>query len=217
MLSSKDRALSLEMFRRLAVGDFDDTAFRWLVKNKATAEAFMMEHFDLLCPPERIAVYSFLGLFPKESVRRVIDFRMKAERDPECKRSLVEVKQRYEAQLREPPVDLLARCEKQLEDESPRMRCIGAMGYYALTRKTQKIIPVLLAILRNRSSEGRVQAAEVLGMIRCLDAESIHGLEDVANDLTDPVQSVAETSLKAHRVPGGLLKRLLKRISSKRH
>lgn len=207
MLNSQDRALSLEMFRRLAVGDFDDTAVRWFVKNHATAEAFMMEHFDLLSPPERMAIYRFLGLFP-ESVRRVIDFRVRAERDPECKRTLVEVNQRHEAQLREAPVDLLARCEKQLEDESPRMRCIGAMGYYALTRKTRKIIPVLLAILRNRASEGREQAAEVLGMIGYVDEESIDELKGIASDPTDPVRSVAEKSLKAHRLPRGLFSRI---------
>jgi HEAT repeats len=213
MFNPEDYVRCLEMFRRLARPGFDGEAATWLTRRKALAEDFMMEHFDFLTPQERMQIYCFLfGMF-RQAFKRVVNFRLRKERDPECRKLLVQLQRSHRNALQQPyrtltTAELLGKCEQDLKHEDPLMRCHAAMGVYALTRRSKRIIPVLVAILRNRAGAAREQAAKILGELPSLNQEAIQELRTIANDTGDPVRAVAEEALNTHKHPRGLLKRV---------
>lgn len=206
MLTPEDCTRCLEMFRRFAAGgyDLDFVALTWLFKHEEIAEEFMMEHFELLTPAERISIYTFLyGMFRK-SFRRLMESLLQAERDTACREELLRVRERYIDAFQRPDyrpsrAERLLECEKGLHNESPLLRCLAAMDVYDLTRENERVIPVLLAILRNRSGEARDLAAATLGEMRSLNQEAIQVLRAIAADTNDPARTAAEMALNAHK------------------
>lgn len=207
MLTSEEHGRCLEMCRRLAI-DFDGDAAEWLIKHEALAEEFMMGQVDLLSSSERMSLYLFwFGLFPSSS-ERIIELRLKAEQDPECRDELG----RIAKMRRQKPcskAERLAELEKDLENENPLLRCSAAMLIYAETGKTKTVLPILLEMLRSRDPKSREVGARGLGQLRRLSREAIHELRPIANNPSDPLRAVAEAALSRHK---GLLNWLRRRV-----
>jgi len=202
------------MCRRLAMG-FDGDAAKWLINHGALAEEFMMGHFDSLSSSERMSLYHlWFGLFPC-SFKRVMEWRRKAEQDPECRNELARIEKIHGSVLaqrynRRSKAQRLAELEEGLRAENPLLRCSAAIGIYALTGKTRTVIPVLLEMLRSRDCEPRELAAKSLAELKSLSQEAIQELRGIAENPGDPLRRVAEEALSRQKRPLSWLRRRLR-------
>jgi len=207
MLRKKELEGYLQMFRRLGKAGFDADAGEWLIRHRGGAEEFMMEHFDLLTPAERRHVYRFLfGMFQR-SFKRIVEFRLSAESDAECREELANIYEKHKTALEKPyglrsKVERLAEFEKDLKNKNALVRCSAAFGVYVFTKKTGVVLPILLKILREQTGNERELAVKILGKVDPLTREAIHELRAIAKDRSDPLQMLAENALnRKSRIP----------------
>jgi hypothetical protein len=201
------------MFRRLTAAglEWDFDALTWFSRSQDIAEEFIIERLDLLAPGERIWVYDHLaGLFRK-SFKRLLESRLQAERDSVCIEALLKLRERYSDPLKWPyrersRADRLLETEENLRSNIPILRYAAAVEFYELTRKSEKVVPALLAILLDRTvgDELRKSAAKFLGKVSALDQETIQRLQAIATDPNDPVQVTTKEALGRQK---GILKR----------
>lgn len=187
------------MLRRFS-SSFDGDAARWLHANDALVGEVLIGHLDRLTAAERLDVYSTLfGSFRKH-YKPVMDVRLRVEQDPKCRERLARIEEIHRQALTEPysPVtdqELIASSEKNLLHENARVRYVGALAVWLLTKSPQRIIPTLLGILKDRSSDARGEAVTLLGEVRPLDEDAIRTLREIASDTEDPVRIAAIQAL----------------------
>lgn len=190
----------LEMLRRFASRSDGDAA-GWLVDNDALVGEVLIGHLDRLTAVERLDVYSTLFGFFRQHYKRVVHVRLQVEQDPKCRERLTTIEELHREAFQEPysPTtddELIAGTEKNLLHDDARVRYLGAFGLWLLTKNPRKVIPTLLAILKNRGGEARIEAATLLGEVRPFDEDTIQTLREIARDPGDPVRLVAEESLR---------------------
>lgn len=197
---SKNHEQCLEMLRRFA-NRFDGDAAGWLTANDAVVGEVLIGHLDRLTPAERLDVYSTLFGYFRQHYKQVTSVRLQVEQDPQCRKRLKTIEELHRDAFREPysPTTddvILASSEKNLLHEDARVRYLGAFGVWLLTKNPRKVSPTLLAIVKNRSNEARIEAATLLGEVAPLDDFTIQVLREIANDAEDPARVAAERALR---------------------
>lgn len=198
MMKKHERCL--EMLRRFA-SDFDRQAADWLQANDDTVGDVLTRYLDRLTAAQRIDVYRILFGFFRKRYKQVMDVRLQVEQDTKCRQELKRIEESHRDTIQKPylPVtdeELFAVSEKDLRHSEPARRYLGALGVWILTKNSHKVVPTLLAILKNKGAEARVDAAVLLGQVYPLDEDAIQTLREIANDAGDPVQLVAKDALK---------------------
>lgn len=205
MMKKHERCL--EMLRRFA-SDFDSEAVDWLKANDNLVGEVLIGHLDRLTAAQRIDVYRTLFGFFRKHYKQVMDVRLQVEQDAKCRQELKGIEEIHREAIQKPylPItdeELLANSEKYLKHTEAPMRYLGALGVWILTKNSHKVIPTLLAILKNKDGEARVDAATLLGQVYPLDEDAIQTLREIANDAGDPVQLVAKDALKKAKQRSG--------------
>jgi hypothetical protein len=196
----------LEKLRRFA-SCFDLDAARWLMANDNLVWRVLTSHLDQMTSAERMNVYSILFGFFRRHYESVVRLRLQVEQDPECRARLAMIEELNREKLGKPylPVtdeDLIAGSEKNLLHPDLSVRYIGALALWILTKDASKVLPTLLAIVKDRGANVRLEAATLLAEVQPLDHESMHILHKIASDPKDPAHTVVKDALRLHMSPG---------------
>lgn len=197
---TKKHEYCLEILRRFS-GDFDRKAADWLQANDDVVGEVLTGHLDRLTAAERIDVYRTLFGFFRKHYKQVMVVRLRIEQDGKCRQELLAIEKLHREAMQKPYVrvtddDLLTSSESNLKHTAAPIRYVGALGVWLLTKSPQKVVPTLIAILKNKGGEARNDAATLLGEVRPLDEDAIQTLREIANDAGDPVRPAAENALK---------------------
>src|SRR5258708_16228225 len=125
-ISQATRQLCLKALRSFLT-DYDAGAARWLKANDSAVECFLVQEMDLLSPPERIKLYVFLFGYFRGHYLRVINSRMRTEKDPGCMQILKTVEEHNRDAARRPyspatTQELIPLSENTLASADPGLR-----------------------------------------------------------------------------------------------
>jgi len=202
-LRQRDLQRALRHLKAFLVDMFDREAGWWLANNTDAVRSLLADRLDhVMTPSERLRVYSHLFGFFREIAKEVLEARLRKEEAPECIAELKRLAETHKEELAkpyEPPTDemMIAMDEELLKSKSDLLRCVGAMGLWFETGDWEKITPVLTAILRDKNSRAREDAANLLGQVRPLEPQAVQTLRGMVGDENDPVRFAAQKALAA--------------------
>jgi hypothetical protein len=190
----------LEMLRRFA-SSFESDTVEWIKFNDDLVKEVLIGHLDRLTAAQRIDVYRTLFGFFRKHYSQVMDIRLQAERNPKCLQELKAIEKLHQEEIQKPymPVtdaDLLGSSENNLKSNEASIRYLGALGVWVLTEDSKKVVPTLLAILKDRDGKARNEATKLLGEIHPLNEDAIQTLREIRDDVHDPVRLMAADALK---------------------
>lgn len=202
-LRQRDLQRALRHLKAFLEDIFDREAGMWLANNEDAVQSLLADGLDqVMTPSERLRVYGHLFGFFRWTAKEVLEARLRKEQDPECIAELKRLAETHKDELAkpyEPTTDemIIAMDEELLESKNERLRLVGAMGLWSETGDWEKITPVLTAILKDKNSQAREDAANLLGKVRPLEPQAVQILREVAGDENDPVRFAAQKALAA--------------------